>query len=109
MKLFLDDERIAPDGWKQLRWPEEIIEILKSKAGHVTHISLDHDLGDNEAAKKESRKERTGYDVLLWLERQVYAQPSFPVPVLVVHSANSVAAGKMKLAIKSIELAKLRY
>jgi acyl CoA:acetate/3-ketoacid CoA transferase alpha subunit len=45
MKVYLDGERIAPDGWVQVRWPEEAIKLLT--AGNVTHLSLDHDLGDD--------------------------------------------------------------
>jgi hypothetical protein len=52
MKVYLDDERVAPEGWYQVRWPEEVIELLES--GEVTHLSLDHDLGDD--------KHGTGYD-----------------------------------------------
>lgn len=61
MKIYLDDERPTPDGWHACRWPEEVIELLK--AGGVTHLSLDHDLGDD--------RHGTGYDVILWIEEQV--------------------------------------
>ena len=46
MKVYLDDERFAPDGWQQARWPEDAIRFLET--GMVTHISLDHDLGDDD-------------------------------------------------------------
>lgn len=46
MKVYLDDERAAPDGWTRVYWPEEAIELLKTGAVH--EISLDHDLGDDE-------------------------------------------------------------
>ncbi|MGI2080401.1 cyclic-phosphate processing receiver domain-containing protein [Shewanella putrefaciens] len=45
MKIFLDDERLAPTGWLQVRWPDEVISYLAK--GMVTDISLDHDLGDD--------------------------------------------------------------
>lgn len=45
MKVFLDDERAAPAGWVLARWPDEAIELLRQ--GGVTHLSLDHDLGDD--------------------------------------------------------------
>lgn len=92
MKIYLDDERKAPDGWKQVRWPEEAIALLKS--GVVTHVSLDHDLGDDEHG--------TGYDVILWLEEAV-ATRKFRPPHMVVHSANSSAREKMEAGIRSIE------
>lgn len=42
----LDDERSTPEGWHRVYWPEEAIALLET--GNVTHISLDHDLGDDE-------------------------------------------------------------
>ena len=56
MKIYLDDERPIPEGWVGARWPEDVIRLLE--AGGVTHVSLDHDLGDDEHG--------TGYDVVLW-------------------------------------------
>jgi len=61
IKLYLDDEGEAPEGWIRVYWPDEAIEILKK--GNVERISLDHDLGDDRRGK--------GYDVLLWIEEQV--------------------------------------
>lgn len=92
VKVYLDDERIAPDGWHQVRWPDEAIELLKT--GVVTELSLDHDLGDDEKG--------TGYDVILWLEEQVITN-GFRPPVLSVHSANASARVKMEAGIASIE------
>ena len=91
MKVYLDDERETPDGWVRVYWPDEAIELLK--AGGVTEISLDHDLGDDERG--------TGYDVLLWLEEQVVVNGMTP-PKMRVHSANSSAREKMEAAIASI-------
>lgn len=91
MKVYLDDERETPDGWVRVYWPDEAIELLQ--AGHVTHISLDHDLGDDDRG--------TGYDVLLWIEEAV-AVHGFTPPDMRVHSANSSARDKMELAIRAI-------
>ena len=92
MKVFLDDERIAPDDWVAVRWPEEAIALLKT--GNVTDMSLDHDLGDDEHG--------TGYDVILWIEEAV-ATKNFSPPCITVHSANSSARKKMELGIESIQ------
>ena len=92
MKVYLDDERVAPEGWRQVRWPDEVIELLKS--GNVTDLSLDHDLGDDERG--------TGYDVVLWLEEAVVTR-GFKPPRVTVHSANSSARVKMEAGIRSIE------
>ena len=91
MKVYLDDERETPPGWRRVYWPEEAIELLKS--GKVEEISLDHDLGDDEHG--------TGYDVVLWIEEAVFTR-GFKPPKIKVHSANSSARMKMELGIKSI-------
>lgn len=91
MKIYLDDERIAPAGWTQVRWPDEVIELLKT--GKVTELSLDHDLGNDERG--------TGYDILLWLEEQVVCNDFIP-PVIHIHTANPAARIRMEGAIRSI-------
>lgn len=30
VKVYLDDERQAPNGWILVRWPKEVIELLAS-------------------------------------------------------------------------------
>lgn len=92
MKVFLDDERKPPAGWVLVRWPDEAINLLKT--GKVTDISLDHDLGDD--------KRGTGYDVILWIEKEVFTK-GFKSPNIKVHSANTSARKKMELGVKSIK------
>lgn len=91
MKLYLDDERIAPDGWVQVRWPDEAIKLLEK--GGVTHLSLDHDLGDDQRG--------TGYDVLLWIEQEVVLQRHVP-PEIAIHTANPAARQRMIAAVDAI-------
>ncbi|KJY86599.1 hypothetical protein TW84_19630 [Vibrio neptunius] len=91
MKVFLDDERTPPKGWILVRWPEEAINYLKQ--GNVECISLDHDLGNDSVG--------TGYDVVLWIEKQV-AENGFKPPKIKVHSANVSAKIKMTAGIKNI-------
>lgn len=92
MNVFLDDERVAPPGWTQCRWPDEVIELLQNS--QVKALSLDHDLGDDDRG--------TGYQVLTWLEQQVYQNGFVPPESIVVHSANASAWKKMTAAITSI-------
>lgn len=92
MKVFLDDERVAPAGWVQVRWPDEAIKLLQD--GAVTHLSLDHDLGDDQRG--------TGYDVLLWIEREVALSQFIPPSSIEVHSANPAGRKRMLAAIESI-------
>ncbi len=70
------------------------------KVGGVTHLSLDHDLGDDTHG--------TGYDVVLWIEEQV-ATTDFEPPEIVVHSANVSARAKMEAGIRNILALAQRY
>lgn len=92
IRVYLDDERTTPLGWTRTYWPDETIELLKQ--GNVEILSLDHDLGDD--------KRGTGYDVILWIEEQVFLH-EFSPPKILVHSANTSARTKMELGIKAIE------
>ena len=94
MKVYLDDERQEPEGWHRVKTAPEVIETLKT--GRVTHLSLDHDLGDEAVVG-------TGYDVLLWLEEEVFVH-AFTPPVLAIHTANISARTKMELAARKIEI-----
>ena len=91
MKIYLDDERNTPEGWIRTYWPDEVIELLKTK--RVAEVSLDHDLGDDQRG--------TGYDVILWIEKEVITNGFIP-PKISVHSANSSAREKMEMGIESI-------
>ena len=91
MKVYLDDERPAPEGWRRVRWPDEAIQLLET--GAVEVISLDHDLGDDSRG--------TGYDVLLWLER-AQVEEGFEVPEIRIHTANVSARHKMEMAAEAI-------
>lgn len=93
LKVYLDDERDPPEGWVLVKTPAECIHLLKT--GNVSHLSVDHDLGDDE-------KIGTGYHVLLWLEDRA-ANSNYLPPVLSVHSANVSARKKMEQAIESIK------
>ena len=96
MRVWLDDLREAPPGWVRVRTPEEAIALLET--GEVTEMSLDHDLG-----LVDGDRERTGYDVLLWLEREVAeGRWVFPLPEIGVHSANPVGRARMERAVASI-------
>ena len=97
MKVFLDDLRPTPEGWVRAYWPEEVYALLET--GDVTHLSLDHDLGDDSRG--------TGYDVLLWIEEAVYTR-GFTPPEIVLQTANSSARDKISLAIQAIHASNLQ-
>jgi len=92
MKIWLDDLRPAPKGYIWVHWPNQAIELLKK--GECTHLSLDHDLGDDVIG--------TGYDVLLWIEQSTMLE-DFKPPIIYVHSANIAARQKMESAIGKIK------
>ena len=92
IKVFLDDERLAPNGWIPVRWPHEAIRWLEQ--GLVESISLDHDLGDDTVG--------TGYDVLKWIEKRVVLYGYVP-PEILIHTANPAARLRMLAALDQIE------
>lgn len=94
MKVFMDDERQTPEGWTRTYNVEETKTLLLTR--QVTHLSLDNDLG-SEDPKTE------GYNVLNWLEEQVFDDSTFPIPEMQVHSSNASRAQSMRLAIKKLE------
>lgn len=98
MRIYLDDERNTPDGWVRAYWPQDVINLIISE--NVTEISLDHDLGDDIRG--------TGYDVLLWIEKEVVLNGLQP-PRLKVHSANISARKKMEQAIENISCMQQRF
>jgi hypothetical protein len=97
MKVWLDDVRQPPPGWVHVTTPEQAIELLRSREVEV--ISLDHDLG-----LTTTQAERTGYDVLAWLEEAVATcQWDHALPLIRVHSANPVGWRRMEQAIDAIQ------
>lgn len=71
-----------------------MIKFLK-RCPDITHISLDHDLGDAE-------KKGTGYDVLFWIEKKV-ATSDYTPPEISIHTSNPSARKKMNMALGSIQ------
>ena len=90
MKLWIDDLRPAPDGWRWVKTYESAISTIGE--GNVIAVSLDHDLGT----------EKTGYDILKWIEERVATRRKFKAPMMEVHSANPVGRLNMEAAIKQI-------
>jgi len=93
MKVYLDDIRDTPDGWVRVYTVPELQKLVQDS--NITVISLDHDLGDGQP---------TGYDFLVWLEREVGEGRIPNPPRLEIHSANPVGRQNMARAIESIKL-----
>ncbi len=97
VKVWLDDRRDPPgDGWLHVTTPEEVIDLFGT--GGVEELSLDHDLGLDVGGR-----ERTGYDVLLWLEQEVAAGRLKPPSVIKVDSGNVAVVKRLEQAIESIQ------
>ena len=90
MKVYLDDERKPSKGWILVTRPCDAISLLET--GLVAEISLDHDLGEGNG---------DGYDVLLWIEREMIYNGRKP-PLIHVHTANPPARERMIRAVESI-------
>jgi hypothetical protein len=98
MKVYLDDIRKTPPGWTRTYTAKETIELLKT--GKVTELSLDHDLNLIDA----NDKEETGYDVLLWMEKEVFMNHNVKVvpKAIHLHTDNAVGKAKMRKAVEVI-------
>jgi len=92
MRVYLDDNRVTPEGWVRTYTAQETIEMLKTR--QVQELSLDNDLGEDQPE---------GYTVMDFLEETVFFDHSFPIPIITVHSCNSVRAEYMRLTLQSIE------
>jgi hypothetical protein len=90
VKVWLDDERPAPDGWVHVRTARDCIAVLET--GGVTELSLDHDLGPVEAG--------TGYEVACWLEEHPKLAP--PAWRCECHSANPIGRSKIYAALRKL-------
>ena len=102
IKIYLDDQREAPEGWVRTRTAAETIEMLAKH--EVFALSLDHDLefehyGISDTNEFSSEKmERTGYDVMMWLEQHPDRLPQS----VIFHTMNPVGRARMQASLDSI-------
>lgn len=104
MKLWLDDIRdpkaYGHKGWVWVKTAEQAVK--KFRTGKVTEASLDHDLTEEQMEKGGmygsvyEDGQRSGYDVVCWLEEH----PEFwPKNGVKVHSANPAGRQRMQQVI----------
>jgi NAD+-processing family protein with receiver domain len=104
IRLWLDDIRV-PDlfgyfGWHWAKTASDAIDCLRT--GQVVQASLDHDLTPEQTmgnlyGQIRTDGQKSGYDVVLWLEQH----PQFWPPEGVrVHSANPAGKARMEVVIK---------
>ena len=97
IRLFLDDdfEHRHPrgDDWVHVATAHDAISLLET--GRVVALSLDHDLGNENAG--------TGYDVVLHLEERLGRDSVdlWPTELIEVHSGNVVGADKIARGIEA--------
>lgn len=94
LKIYLDDERKSPLGWVQVYDYQGCIDMLRF---NPSHLSLDHDLGED----------KTGYDIIKWIEEKTFTDPNYNPPIITVHSANPAGRQNIERAIDSIKRIKL--
>lgn len=85
MKVWLDDERPAPPGWKAATSVREAQQLLRDNV--VEELSLDHDLGLDRPL---------GINLVLWMADTGYWPRTKPV----VHSANPPGRDSMRAYIE---------
>ncbi len=93
-QMYLDDERPTPKGWERVYTAHEAIQLLRM--GHITEVSLDHDLGDLDGDCGD------GYEVACWIEEQAYFGTLAKLKWN-VHSANPTGAEKMRMALRQAD------
>jgi hypothetical protein len=94
MKLFIDDVRNPEPGdseWVTIRNYENAISIIFACWSEITHISLDHDLGE----------EKTGYDIVCFIEK--YLGKREHLPAIKSHSAYPVGREKIHAVVAKLE------
>ena len=89
MKIYLDDLRDPYDNsWSVARSVEEFQQLILS-GEPITHLSFDHDLGEENGAPVLS-----GMDAAKWLVELCLDDPSYGenLKEVIVHSANPAGA-----------------
>lgn len=90
MKLWIDDLRPAPTGWRQAWSTEEAISDLENYGDEIEVISLDHDAGGQVNYGGDF------INVLKWLEFEVHVHHRPAVPAIHIHTGNPVGAANMR-------------
>lgn len=89
MQIFLDDLRDPPnDSWVVARSYVEFIDVVR-KSSDITHLSFDHDLGDNVPTGQDAAK--------FFIERAMdFPEVVQSLKIVNVHSANPPGAANIR-------------
>jgi hypothetical protein len=112
VSIYLDDVRSCPFGFHvhAFNYNECIywLNLMTADNKQVNVLSLDHDLGDiheesDGLITKYSPHEKTGYDVICWIEEQVHTNPGFKLPKKILcHSANPSGRANIERVIRKL-------
>lgn len=107
MKVFLDDMRRTPPGWRRAYTAEEA--ILFCREGNVKELSLDYDLDEHRQGRGYAEPHPgTGGDVSKWLLGEAMRDNWDWVPsVIRIHSSNW--DGVCEMAWDLAEIERLRW
>jgi hypothetical protein len=97
-KIWLDDTRVAPEGWVHVKTASDCIFALSE--GYTDQVSLDYNLGTDEKAG-------TGYDVLLWMTSAIRNNGYVAPDMIWIHGANNEMWKKMSAEVKEIRNTKV--
>lgn len=101
MKIYLDDERETPKGWRRVYTAEECISAIEevlSSGLDIDILSLDHDLGQHMDGTLRSN----GETVIKWMEQTFRFHDKIPPFETRIHSANPVARERMQAALNRL-------
>jgi hypothetical protein len=91
VKLWLDDVRPAPEGWRHVKNAMDAIAFLQT--GLVTEASLDYDVQWSPPYSVEDwENNQTGFAVVRWMAMH----DMWPAGGVAVHSANVAGAERMR-------------
>lgn len=111
-KLYLDDERVEPEGWFRVTTAENCIFILENHPYEIEELSLDHDLDDHVCTRNGycEPSPLTGYEVAKWLEEKAFNNEwSFVPKILKCHSDNPAGRKRIIQAFESISKMREKY
>lgn len=92
INVYLDDWRLAPEGWVQAWNVDELVAIFENPKYEVVRLSLDNDLGNDE----NNNPLLEGIDfVKLFIER------GYSCRKIYFHTANSTAKNNMIFDLES--------
>jgi hypothetical protein len=96
VRIWLDNERPAPRGWRRARTPQEAIDLLET--GKATILSLDFDL----KLKNDRGADWNGEHVVRWIEEKQFRGEDVVLSQIQIHSTNVVGIPQLRRALEAL-------